>query len=399
MKYLLVPSTMLPFPPVKGGAVQNLMKFYVEWNEKQKKKNDIVVLSVFDPEAKRASGYSSCKVEYIKLPKQFFTLRDSNNKLFSKIGFKIIDIVYGYFVRKYVKKNRAQFEEIILENTPQFAQRIFKSYNKKLIIHIYNDYLNIDTPNIQAILNCVKKVITVSDYISKRVAATELINNNNIVTLHNGVELEKFGTKKSVLEGYKLREQYNIPKDAIVFIFVARLVPEKGIKELIEAFVRIKMPQAHLVVVGNKLYNGTITDPFLISLKNIAEKMKNNIHFTGYVKYDDLPSYYSMADVGVLPSLYEEPFALAAIEYMASNLAVILTDAGGFPEMVNCKSAFIIKRDKEMIDNLCEKMLYLVENREILKNMQIAAKKNSEKYSSELYCMKLEKILGEYYYE
>lgn len=36
MKILMIPSRMLPIPPVKGGAVQNLINFYIEWNEKEK---------------------------------------------------------------------------------------------------------------------------------------------------------------------------------------------------------------------------------------------------------------------------------------------------------------------------------------------------------------------------
>ena len=50
MKILMIPSRMLPIPPVKGGAVQNLINFYIEWNEKEKN-NDLIVTSIYNEDA------------------------------------------------------------------------------------------------------------------------------------------------------------------------------------------------------------------------------------------------------------------------------------------------------------------------------------------------------------
>ena len=55
MKILMIPSRMLPIPPVKGGAVQNLINFYIEWNEKEKN-NDLIVTSIYNEDAKNLSS-------------------------------------------------------------------------------------------------------------------------------------------------------------------------------------------------------------------------------------------------------------------------------------------------------------------------------------------------------
>ena len=149
--------------------------------------------------------------------------------------------------------------------------------------------------------------------------------------------------------------------DEIVFIFVARLVPEKGIKELLEAFTEIvSTSKSKLIIVGNKLYGENIEDPFLLDLKEIACKKKEDIIFTGFMPPERLSSFYSIADVGILPSIYDEPFSLSALEYMASGLAIVVSDAGGFPEMVG-DNGIIVKRDN-LKDNLSKVMQSFIDN-------------------------------------
>lgn len=394
MKVLMVPSTMLPFPPVKGGAVQNLIKTYVEYNESTGN-HQLSILSVYDKDAAVASQkWRYCDVHFIRVPSVLFRLRDSNNRLLTRIGFKTIHQFYLRKVVKLVKKKYCDYDKIILDNTPQFAIDVAAAYKNNVCIHIYNDYLNSQTQDIDKILSVTSEVITVSDFISNCVLSTGLIQRKKVITLHNGVELSKFGTDKSKSMRHHLRSELGIGDDDFVFIFVARLVPEKGIRELINAFNGIADMHVHLVVVGNKLYSGDITDPFLLELKSLAEANKNRIHFTGYVDYEILPDYYSMADVGVLPSLYEEPFALAAIEYMASGLAVILSDAGGFPEMAEGDAAIVVKRGSDFVSDLQEKMTLLVNDRKLCGQYAERGFIKSREFSSRLYCEGLESIIS-----
>lgn len=396
MKIVMIPSTMLPFPPVKGGAVQNLIKSYVEWNE-HNAKDELIVFSIYNKDAEEeALTWNYCKVVFFKLPACLFSLRDSSNSLGVKIAFKLIHYLYVRAIKEELKKPQYKDCQVVLDNTPQFLEGIYDScVTNKKVIHIYNDYLNNDTANIEWILKNTDMVITVSNYISKQVLSTNLIDYNKVKTLYNGVDLSKFGNEITESKRESLRKHYGISDDSIVYIFVARLVPEKGIKQLIQAFSLINVEKAHLVIVGNKLYSGTVTDPFLLELQQLAMPCKDRIHFTGYIDYSELPAYYSMADVGVLPSLYEEPFALAAIEYMASGLAVILSDAGGFPEMADEEGALLVKRGSTMVDELKEAMCTFLYNKDILTKYQKRGKERSLRYSSQAYCEELNRLLGE----
>jgi len=385
---------MLPFPPVKGGAVQNLMKSYVEYNERSGR-HRLEVYSIYDKDAvSAAEPWKYCHVEFIKLPRWFFTLRDHNNKFFCKLGFKLIHHFYLKKITALIRSKKSRYDRIVLDNTPQFAIQVANAFNDKVYIHIYNDYLNSATKDIEEIIKSSSEIITVSNFISNCVLDTGLIKSEHVHTLYNGVKIENFGTNESIAKRGELRASLGIQKDDFIFIFVARLVPEKGIKELIQAFNMIEDNSAHLVVVGNKLYSGEITDPFLLELKLLAKENKSRIHFTGYVDYDVLPDYYAMADVGVLPSLYEEPFALAALEYMASGLAVILSDAGGFPEMAEGDAAIVINRGTNFVDDLAENMKLLLEDRNLCAKYAQQGYKKSRNYSSENYCVGLDNILS-----
>ncbi len=397
MKILLIPSTMLPFPPIKGGAVQNLIKNYIDWND-ENSKHEITILSYYDVKAKRESlGWNHCSIKYFRIPKILFSFRKSNTVIISKLGFRLIHILY--FIRiKFFTVIHKDFDLIVLENTPQLIKAIHNKDNKsKIYIHVYNDYLNCYTKDIQFILKNAQKIITVSDYISSRVINTGFIESYKVRTLYNSIDLSKFDTFETRQAGEQLRKQYGISQEATVFIFVARIVKEKGIKELLEAFVSLDSVCSHLVIVGNKLYGENVTDSFLLELKHIAEKKPFQIHFTGYIDYGILPNYYSMADVGVLPSLYEEPFALSAIEYMASGLAVILSDAGGFPEMARNDSAIIVNRGGKMVNDLCTEMKSLIMNKERLAYYKEKGKERSVQFDAESYCKKLNETYEQQY--
>ena len=139
------------------------------------------------------------------------------------------------------------------------------------------------------------------------------------------------------------------------------MVPEKGVKELVQAFNKIdKNKKVKLIIVGNKLYGEDVKDNYLKEIKKMAEINEEKIVFTGYISYEELYKYYWACDIGVLATLYDEPFSMAAIEYLASGLIPIFTRAGGFPEMIN-NEKFLIER-AEIVDELNKTLNYVIDN-------------------------------------
>ena len=113
-------------------------------------------------------------------------------------------------------------------------------------------------------------------------------------------------------------------------IFACRqLFPRKGIRFLLEAAAQLKprFPDLKVVLAGDGFERPELAR--LASDLGIAE----DVTFLGWVPNTDLPPYYRAAAVSVIPSL-EEGFGIPAAEAMGCEIAVVASDAGGLPEVV-----------------------------------------------------------------
>ncbi len=109
---------------------------------------------------------------------------------------------------------------------------------------------------------------------------------------------------------------------------VGRLSRVKGYHDLVAAFPAVlsRHPQAHLLIVGD---GGEREE-----LESLAARcgISENTVFTGF--QSDVAPYFSLLDIFVLPSTWQEPFGLVLIEAMAAYLPVVATSVGGVPEIV-----------------------------------------------------------------
>ena len=90
-----------------------------------------------------------------------------------------------------------------------------------------------------------------------------------------------------------------------------------------------------------------------------------------------------MADIAVVPSMWEEPFGLTVVEAMAAGLPLITTRSGGIPEI--CEGvASIVERDN-IVDNLADAILDLYLHPEKRKQMSEASLKRSKMFDKDVY--------------
>jgi len=142
----------------------------------------------------------------------------------------------------------------------------------------------------------------------------------------NGVNLHKYNLDKKTEWRNQIREELNISEDKRVFGFVGRLVPEKGINELFEAFMATAREDDSLLVVGPE-YEVDRLDQDLYK----KAKTNNRIIFVGE-KRDTAP-YYSAMDFLVLPS-YREGFGSVILEAAALKVPVICSNIKGPTDLV-----------------------------------------------------------------
>ena len=122
------------------------------------------------------------------------------------------------------------------------------------------------------------------------------------------------------------REEAGLPKDAFVFIFAGKFETKKDPELLLDTFLQINDPAAHLLMVGNGELEGQLHQ----TAGRQATGVQASIHFLPFQNQQKMPGIYSMADVLVLPSKGPgETWGLCVNEAMACSKAVLVSDKCG----------------------------------------------------------------------
>lgn len=147
--------------------------------------------------------------------------------------------------------------------------------------------------------------------------------------LGNGIDLTRFTPTNHPERRRAMRAEWGVDEDTIVLGVVARLVAEKGIREIIEAAVTIREvePRARFVVVGP--LDDAKADG--ISPAEVEAAIESGVLFVG--RRDDMPAVYEAFDVFVTAS-WREGIPRAAMEAAAMGLATVATDVRGNRQVV-----------------------------------------------------------------
>jgi glycogen synthase len=110
-------------------------------------------------------------------------------------------------------------------------------------------------------------------------------------------------------------------------LFVGRLAPQKGVRNLVAAAGLLEDPSAQVLLVGD--------GPERPALEREAERigLGDRLHFLGFVAHDRLPAVLAHADLLVLPSLYEE-LGTVLLEAMQAGLPIVASKTGGIPDVI-----------------------------------------------------------------
>jgi len=200
-------------------------------------------------------------------------------------------------------------------------------------------------------LTCAQKVICVGPSLRARAIELHLVDADKTVILGNGscgIDIHRFSNRCRVPAAKKsLLEKTNIPSGAPVIGFVGRLTGDKGIPELVEAFLRLQENNAELrlLLVGD-FEDG---DPVPAITRNQI-LTHHRIVKTGFVL--DTAPYYGLMDVLAFPT-HREGFGEVSLEAQASEVPVVVAKATGVVDsVVDGTTGFVVPvRDSEMLAN------------------------------------------------
>lgn len=189
------------------------------------------------------------------------------------------------------------------------------------------------------------------------------------------VDTKKFKrTNKITVE--KLRQKLGIADNVKVLLFVGRLHPEKDLETLLKALKIIKNKNILLLIIYSV---AEYKDKYQILAKQLG--VSDKVHFVGYIPHDDLPKWYSMADVYILPSIREE-WSNTIMESMACETPVIATNVGGNRFQIReGKTGFLVPpRDPW---TLAQKIQFVLENPDIARQVTKKALSEIKKYDKD----------------
>lgn len=397
-KVLIINNAPKPLPPVEGGAVETLIQLLIEDCP------DDIDLTVACIKSDKAMGVSA------KYPNVTFKYLDFHNKLY------LFQLYCYYIFNHYLQTdignalcnllcrnlNLNDYDIIISENGVRLGKSLKKVFKGKIILHLHNDWLNIQTKFAKLYKQSYDEVWTISNFLKRRVE--QIPGTTNVRVFYNSVDQSVFFPQFAENK-HQVRTKYKIGHEDIVLAICSRIVEEKGVLETIEVFKRLQqtMPdkQLKLLVIG------------AVSEKNKYQKScidsaNKDVIFTGYVNHDELPTVMGCADIGIAPTIHKnkyyksgsyrgglESFCLTVVEFLSLGIPVVCTNSGGMPEILehDFPSHIVSAEEDEFHDSLFNALKDVIEYKNsIIKDRLISVAK---KFSKQSYITRFQQYIEE----
>ena len=390
MKKICIFTPMIfPIPAVKGGAVEGLVELIIRMNE-QYKLADFTVVSIWDEEAEHISNkYKNTKFVFVKkkccidrifLSKWIRYINIIGIKMWGKTIFSNPQVK-----RAWKKIRKGQFDRYVLEgggDCYNFGYLNKKIDKNKLAIHFHGE-----VEGDLALAKWFGKYITVSNYIARKLICNGKIDSSKVSVLPNCFDADSM---KTTISRTEIRSKYGFSDADVVYIFWGRLIPQKGALELIQAYKNLvkSCKNAKLLMVGSPNFGMPSSDGYNKYLEELCndDELKEKVVFTGFINHDEMGNILNAADIGVIPSVWDDPAPLTVFEGMSKSLPLVVANVGGIPEIVkNEYNGLIVRWSEHYVDDLENAMLRLYEDTELRDILSKNAYMTAMQYNSERY--------------
>ena len=303
---------------------------------------------------------------------------------------------------------RRRAEEIIAEVKPQLVlidpalplgvigRKLSVPYG--LVLHGAEATIPTQLPGLRSAMNRVvggaELVISASQWASDMVSPAKAASRTPFHYIPPGVDTARFHPHSEAQKS-AARRRFGLGEDALVLLSVSRLVPRKGMDNLIKAAAGLQRdhPNLELVIAGG--------GRDLSRLQAVAKRTGASVKFLGRVADEDLPSLYGSADIFAMlcrerwGGLEQEGFGVVFLEAAASGIPQIAGDSGGAAEAVaHGETGFVVPAHRQnayMADALRD----LVESPALRQQMGSQARLRAEReFSYDLLAKRLQKVLG-----
>jgi glycosyltransferase involved in cell wall biosynthesis len=287
-----------------------------------------------------------------------------------------------YFHRVHLSKSYKRiFQKILGWDLYSYNKRVFNIIRKinPDVVHIHNYYdakeiikwIKIFNPNIKIIFHMhnlsdkfnkkefpkVDIFVGCSNFITEHYKLNNLIKADDFVTIYNGVDNEKFDSAIELRENIK--EFISVEENKKNIFYFGRISEEKGVDKILEIAKLFKYEkQFRFYCVGEISKDGDRKKYFDNIKKEIEIDKLSNIVFLNFIAPKKIHLAYQLADMVIVPSKFEEPFCMVAIEAMASNIPTVCAYKGGMKEYLeNDKNAIVVDNYENFSQIACERIV------------------------------------------
>jgi glycosyltransferase involved in cell wall biosynthesis len=210
------------------------------------------------------------------------------------------------------------FEEYASQSSPPSNVKEWLSYRIQLLGRRLVE---------KAVLTRSDQIVALSSYTREKLEKVYNFPRTKISLIPGGVDLGRFTPPENKLA---TRRNCGFPEDRFILLTIRNLEPRMGLENLILAMKKVvgEKPDTLLILGG--------AGPLSQKLRDLARDLgvAESIKFTGYIPEEELPAYYQMTDLFILPTKELEGFGLVTVEALASGLPVLGTPVGGTKEIL-----------------------------------------------------------------
>ena len=314
-KIAMIAAPVHPVPPRKGAAVEWWM--YQTCRHLNDIEPHIVCIA--------AEGYTD---EEQRDGIAFHRIRIG--RLYQRVFQKILGLDPCSYARRVARRLAAIRPDIVhVHNAPALFAELARHYHAptRFVLHMHNAMAVTELPP-GGVLLAVSRYL--KEWYATRLPGADI----RIVT--NGVDTDAFRPLPPG-EVVSLRARLKLPADRKIILYAGRISPEKGPLDLVRAFSELRKIRHDilLVLVGEVRTGADRRGDYGRQLLATCETLGADCYHAGTVDPAHMHEYYQVADLAVVPSEFEEPFGMVAIEAMAAGAPVLATRKGGLPEIVN----------------------------------------------------------------
>lgn len=361
----------LPVPAVLGGAISTTLYDTAMTLNSQ----EFSVISPWDEALRDATPWNNEIFYHVDIQKEMSAVKHaiSPNEL---PGYEAKLFSYLNGVSDHLENLNPDVVQI--HNGPEFFPFLKTQFPEKKFVLYFHNQFDYSRTSLEEYIGQANAFVFVSNYLLERFCDRFPDARKKSLVILNGIDTDHWRPDLGVSRSLRELERLN---DTKVLLFVGRTQPMKGIHNLLEAFdhVRKEVSNAVLLVIGSPIFGAKLTDEFHEEMVTRAKSMDGQVRFVGYVGNDETPKYYTMADLTVVPSVFNDPCPKVVIESLSCGTPVVATRRGGIPELIDHGETGMLLKDPNDIHALADCLVRMLLDDQDRNRMSKEARKVAER--------------------